>query len=104
MVTKMFKRTKFFVGVSLLAQSLSFIVACIVLAAKKKSIWKTVLAIGLAGGAAGTFLTVSALRSDRKFRRVLAAVDDLCAPDEDDEFVIEAVPVDDTANEAEFEA
>ena len=32
----MFKRTKFFIGVSLLAQSLSFIIACIVLAIKKK--------------------------------------------------------------------
>ncbi len=98
----MFKRTKFFVGVSLLAQSLSFIIACIILAIKKKSIWKMVLAMGLAGGAAGSFLTISALRQDRKFRRVLEAVDDLCAPDE--AYIIEEVPVDDIANEAEFEA
>jgi len=98
----MFKRTKFFIGVSLLAQSLSFIIACIILAIKKKSIWKTVLAIGLAGGAAGSWLTVSALRQDRKFRRVLEAVDDLCAPDE--AYIIENVPTDDTACEADFEA
>ncbi len=98
----MFKRTKFFVGVSLLAQSLSFIIACIILAIKKKSIWKMVLAMGLAGGAAGSFLTISALRQDRKFRRVLEAVDDLCAPDE--AYIIEEVPVDDIADEAEFEA
>ncbi len=98
----MFKRTKFFVGVSLLAQSLSFIIACIILAIKKKSIWKMVLAIGVAGGVAGSLLTVSALRQDRKFRRVLEAVDDLCAPDE--AYIIEEVPVDDIADEAEFEA
>lgn len=98
----MFKRTKFFVGVSLLAQSISFLIAFVILAAKKKSIWKTFLAIGLAGGAAGTFLTVSSLRQDRKFRRVLEAVDDLCAPDEVCEY--EPVPIDDTANESEFEA
>ena len=33
----MLKRTRFFVGVSLLAQSISFFFICIVLAVKKKS-------------------------------------------------------------------
>ena len=57
----MLKRTKFFIGISLIVQSLTFLVTFIVLAAKKKSLWKTFLAVGLAGGTAGVLLTVSAL-------------------------------------------
>lgn len=97
----MFKKTKFFVGIALLVQSLSCIVVFICLLAKKKSLWKTFLAIGLAGGLAGTYCTFSALKHDRKFKKVLEAVDDLC--DYDDEEEIPEVPVDDTASEAEFE-
>ena len=98
----MLKRTRFFVGVSLLAQSISFFFICIVLAIKKKNAWKTYFAAGSVGGIIGGFLTVSALMRDRKFRRVLEAVDDLCAPDDFGAEKVD-VPVDETANEAEFE-
>ncbi|MBQ7160873.1 MAG: hypothetical protein IJR90_04105 [Clostridia bacterium] len=98
----MFKRTKFFIGVSLLAQSISFFVVFIVLAVKKKSLWKTFFAAGLIGGTVGAVLTVSSLMKDRKFRRVLEAVDDLCAPDAYEPSEVE-IPVDDTADETEFE-
>ena len=98
----MFKRTKFFIGVSLLAQSVSLFIICIVLAVKKKSIWKTLFAAGAVGGIIGGALTVSALMRDRKFRRVLEAVDDLCAPDDPETGSLN-VPVDETADETEFE-
>ena len=99
----MLKRTKFFIGVSLMVQSLTFFITFIVLAVKKKSLWKTFLAVSLTGGAVGTALTVSALMSDRKFKRVLDAVDDLCAPDGSDEPISLEIPVDETATESEFE-
>ncbi len=98
----MLKRTKFFIGLSLLAQSIGFIIIFIVLAVKKKSLWKTFFAAGLIGGLVGAVMTVSALMQDRKFRRVLEAVDDLCAPDDYVPSDVE-IPVDDTADEAEFE-
>ena len=99
----MFKRTKFFIGVSLLAQSISFFIVFIVLAIKKKNLWKTFFAAGLIGGIAGCALTVSSLMRDRKFRRVLEAVDDLCAPDDFDPTDVD-IPIDDTADETEFES
>ena len=98
----MFKRTKFFIGVSLLAQSISFLIVFIVLAVKKKSLWKTFFAAGFVGGIIGAALTVSSLMQDRKFRRVLEAVDDLCAPDDYQPSDVE-IPVDDTADETECE-
>ena len=97
----MLKKTRFFVGIAFLVQSFSCIVVFIALLVKKKSLWKTFLAIGLAGGAAGAYLTIGALKHDRKFKKVLEAVDDLCDFDDDGE--IPEVPVDDTASEAEFE-
>ena len=98
----MLKRTKFIAGISLLAQSVSFMVVFIILAVKKKSIWKAFLAVGLAGAAAGSLLTVSALKQNKKFKELLASMDDIYAPDQDDRQ--QNVPVDETASEAEFEA
>ena len=96
----MLKRTRFFIGISLIVQSITFLVTFAVLAVKKKSLWKTFLAVGAAGGIAGVWLTVSALKQDKKFRRVLDAMDDLCAPDDVEH---PDVPVDETADESEFE-
>ena len=98
----MFKRTKFFVGISLLTQALTCICTFVVLAFKKKSLWKAFLALGAASGVAGGYLTISALKSDRKFKKVLKAVDELCAPDDED-YEPEAIPTDETACEDEFE-
>ena len=96
----MFKRTKFFIGVALQAQAITFMVLFIVTAIKKKSLWKAFLATSLISGAVGSALTTSSLMQDKKFRRVIEAVDDLCAPDD---YVPEEVPVDETADETEFE-
>lgn len=99
----MFKKTKLYCGMTLLVQSITCFIVFIALLAKKKSLWKTFLTISVAGGIAGTYLTFTALKHDRKFRKVLEAVDDLCDYDDDYEDIPD-VPTDDTASEEEFEA
>ena len=99
----MFKKTKFFTGIALLVQSLTCLTVFLALLVKKKSLWKTFLAIGIVGGVAGGYLTISALKHDRKFRKVIEAVDDLCDYDDDTYEEIPTIPVDDTASEDEFE-
>ncbi|MBR6514690.1 MAG: hypothetical protein IKT46_07650 [Clostridia bacterium] len=98
----MLKKTKFFVGIALLVQSFTFLIIFIVLLAKQKSLWKTFLIIGLAGGVAGTLLTYQALKEDKQFKAMMAAVDSLCDYDEDRDDDFE-VMTDDTASEADFE-
>ena len=52
----MFKKTKLFVGISLLVQAVSSIVMFFILLAKKKSIAGAFLALAALSGAAGGFL------------------------------------------------
>ena len=100
----MLKKTKFFIGISLLAQSLAFIIIFIILWAKQKSLWRTFLIVGLAGGVAGVLLTYKTIKEDKQFKAMMAAVDTLCDYDtnydnEDDVVIL----TDDTASEEEFE-
>ena len=99
----MLKKTKFFVGLTLLVQSLTFLTIFVILWAKQKSLWKTFLVIGLAGGVAGTMLTYKAVKEDKQFKAMMAAVDNLCDYEDDyddDDFVI---MTDDSASEEDFE-
>ena len=99
----MLKKTKFFVGISLLVQSVTFLTIFVILWAKQKSLWRTFLIIGLAGGVAGTLLTYKAVKEDKQFKAMMAAVDSLC--DYDDEFSDDdfEIMTDDTASEEDFE-
>ncbi len=98
----MLKKTKFFIGISLLVQSFTCMVIFIILLAKKKSLYKTFLAIALAGGFAGVFMTYKYLKEDKQFKAMMAAVDSLCDfEDEYDEDI--EILVDDTASEEDFE-
>ena len=77
------KKAKFIIGISLIAQSVAFIVLFFILWGKKKSLAKTFAAISLAGGVAGTLF----LLSDAKDKKALCCCDnDFCEYDEDDEF------------------
>lgn len=99
----MLKKTKFFVGLTLLVQSLTFLSIFVILWAKQKSLWKTFLAIGLAGGVAGTMLTYKAIKEDKQFKAMMAAVDNLCDYDEDYGYEDVEILTDDTATEEDFE-
>ena len=99
----MLKKTKFFVGITLLVQSLTFLTIFVILWAKQKSLWRTFLIVGLAGGVAGTLLTYKAVKEDKQFKAMMAAVDNLCDYDDeysDDDFEI---MTDDSATEEDFE-
>ena len=99
----MLKKTKFFVGITLLVQSLTFLTIFVILWAKQKSLWRTFLIVGLAGGVAGTLMTYKAVKEDKQFKAMMAAVDNLCDYDDeysDDDFEI---MTDDSASEEDFE-
>lgn len=101
----MLKKTKFFVGVTLLVQSLTFLTIFVILLIKNKSLWKTFLIVGLAGGAAGTLLVYNTVKDDKKFKAMMDAVDTLCDYDEEYDEGAEDIyiPTDDSATEEEFE-
>lgn len=98
----MLKKTKFFIGISLLVQSLTFIIVFIILWAKQKSLWKTFLIVGLAGGVTGTVLTYKALKEDKQFKAMMAAVDNLYDYEDGYDEDVEIL-TDDSASEADFE-
>ncbi|MBR5515072.1 MAG: hypothetical protein IKU52_02575 [Clostridia bacterium] len=99
----MLKKTKLFAGIAFLVQSITFLTVFIVLWAKKKSISKTFLFIGLLGGITGTILTIQAVKEDKQFKNMLAAVDGLYDFDETDAADEIEVLIDDTASEEDFE-
>ena len=98
----MLKKTKFFIGISLLVQSFTFLTIFFVILIKKKSISKTFLIVGLLGGVSGTLLTYKALKEDKQFKAMMAAVDNLY--DYDDGYGNDVeILTDDTASESDFE-
>ncbi len=60
----MFKKTKFYVALALIAQSIASMVAFIVLAVKKKGISAAFLAISGVSGAAGAYLMCECCNED----------------------------------------
>jgi hypothetical protein len=64
----MFKNTKFYVALALIVQSVASIVACIVLAAKKKAMSAVAfLAVGGVSGAAGAYLMAQCVEEENEF-------------------------------------
>ncbi len=100
----MLKKTKFFVGITLLVQSVTFLTIFVILWAKQKSLWRTFLIVGLAGGVAGTLLTYKAVKEDKQFKAMMAAVDNLCDYDDGYDMTDDVeILTDDTASEEDFE-
>ena len=99
----MLKKTKLFVGIAFLVQSFTFLIVFIILLAKKKSLSKTFLIIGILGGVIGTVLTVKSIKEDKQFKSMLAAVDGLYDFDDMDAADEIEVLIDDTASEEDFE-
>lgn len=99
----MLKKTKFFVGITLLVQSVTFLTIFVILWAKQKSLWRTFLIVGLAGGVAGTLLTYKAVKEDKQFKAMMAAVDNLCDYEDTGEVDDFEIMTDDSATEDDFE-
>lgn len=79
----MMKNWKMIAGVALLVQAVSFVVLFVMLYQKKKSLANTFLAIGTAGGLAGSVLVLKEMK-DQVAAREKAAMD-ACTFDEDDD-------------------
>ena len=97
----MIKNNKLILGITLIIQSALFLGVFAAIWAKKKSLIKTVLAVGLLGGAAGTLMTVQAIKKKNHFNSMKEAVDTLCKPKGAAKDI--HIIVDDTASESDFE-
>lgn len=80
----MLKKTKFYVGITLIVQAVSFAAMFISLCRKKKSLANAILAIALAGGITGAVLLYLDSKDEHKRRKITAARDACCADDFED--------------------
>ncbi len=100
----MLKKTRFYVGLTLIVQSISFIVLSIILFVKQKRNYAgLMLGFGAAGGIAGVVMIYKQIKRVIDDDRILEAMDELL--DESDNYKPyqrREIPIDDTASEAEF--
>jgi len=97
----MLKRARLYVAISLLIQSISFMLFVLIfLFRNKRNTAGAFCTMGLAGGIVGTILLVKQFKEEFKDKDILAAIDDLC--DNKKEPVYVEIPVDETADESEF--
>ncbi len=100
----MLRRTKLYAGISLLVQSVTFLVMVIIFLFKnKKNTAGVFMAISLASGVAGSLLLLKEMQEEREEDELFDSIDDVYS--DDSNFVISdypEVPVDDTADETEF--
>ena len=94
---------KLILGVSLLIETFIFLAVFATIVIKRRSIIRTVITVALLGGAAGTLLTIQAIKKKNNYKSMRQAVDDLCEkPVKKVKEDIDIV-VDDTATESDFE-
>jgi len=100
----MLKKTKFYVGLTLIVQSLTFIALSIMLFVKqKKNYAGLLLGFGTASGIAGALMIYKQIRRVIEDDRILEAMDELLDEEENTRpYLHREVPVDDTASEEEF--
>ena len=77
----MLNKTKFYVGITLLVQSASFMAMFVMLCRKKKSLSRAILAVALAGGITGAIMLYLDSKDELKRRKIIAARDACCAED-----------------------
>lgn len=82
-----FKKSKFYVGLALIAQSFMFVILFFALWHKKKSLAKTFLAIAAAGGMTGVYLVYKNAKEIKREQKILAAMDAFC--EDGDDFVFD---------------
>ncbi len=105
-MTENFKKTKFYIGITLVVQSITFLVLFIMLFSKKRSFAKAFLALAGVGGAMGAYLLCLERAENCE------EADD-CDFDCDGDWISEAdeipveevvdIPADETASEDEFQ-
>ncbi len=102
----MLRKSRLFVGITLVVQAISFLCLFFILMAKKKSIAGAFLALSAAEGAAGTYLLYQ-LKEEKKKARDADYFDEIDEFDLDDSMISDEpemmdIPVDESATEDEF--
>ncbi|MBQ7499647.1 MAG: hypothetical protein IJT91_02005 [Clostridia bacterium] len=98
----MIKKTKLYIGISLIVQSFTFFVMFFMLWRQKKSIANTFFGAGLIGSITGAVLIYKTIRQDKRFKKMIFAMDKFYHGDFDNDGDF-SIPVDDEATEDEFE-
>lgn len=101
----MIKKTKFYIGIALLVQAITFLLLFIMMFHKKRSFGGAILAIAAAGGIAGAILVYKQAVEELDTKRFNSIVEDYeegFSDDDHEEIIIQEVPVDDTVDENEF--
>lgn len=101
----MIKKTKFYIGIALLVQAITFLILFIMVFSKKRSFGGALLAISAAGGIAGAILVYKQAVEEFDSKKINSIVEDYeqgFSNDDNDEIIIQEVPIDDTVDEAEF--
>lgn len=95
-------KSKFYIGLALLVQSVMCLIFFFTLWNKKKSLAGTFLAIGAAGGLSGAYLVYKNAKELEREQKILSAMDAFC----DEEYVFDEDWVDlrDTESDEEIEA
>ena len=81
------KKSKFILGIAMLAQSAMCLAFFFALWKKKKSLANTFLAIGAAGGLGGAYLVYKNAKEMEREQRILSAMDAFC--DGTDEYIFD---------------
>jgi hypothetical protein len=102
----MLRKSRLFVGITLVVQAISFLCLFFILFAKKKSIAGAFLALSAAEGAAGTYLLYQ-LKEERKKTHDDEYFDEIDEFDLDDSMISDEpelmeIPVDESETEEEF--
>ncbi len=79
----MLKKTKFYVGITLIIQSFSFIGLFIALCRKKKNVAGVILAIAAVGGITGAVLLYLDSKDEPKRRKIITARDVCCSDEQE---------------------
>lgn len=100
----MLKKTRFYVGLTLIVQSLTLIALSIVLFIRQKKNYSgLLLGFGTASGIAGAAMIYKQIKRVIEDDRILEAMDELLEEEElPRPYYRREVPVDDTASEEEF--
>ena len=77
------KKSKFFLGIALMAQSVMCVTFFFALWRKKKSLANTFLAVGAAGGLWGAYLIYKNAKEMQREQKILSAMDAFCEGTDD---------------------
>ncbi len=95
----MIKQTRFYLGLMLIVQAIScfFLVICYLFKDKKNTAWPFTI-LGTISAVAGGILIAEKVKEHFEEEMILEAMNDIC----DEDILAHEIPVDDTADEAEF--